>query len=118
LLQPSQCIDRDATDIVVVDVAVAVGVYIALFLEISIQESCVRGGRRRRRRRRRRRGRDRRRQLTFPNNWIAVSINPAKNSAIRIKLPNNTHAGCNFFCANSTIIRITKNRVKEPTVTA
>jgi hypothetical protein len=31
LLKPSQCIDGDATDVVVVDVAVAVGVYIALF---------------------------------------------------------------------------------------
>jgi hypothetical protein len=31
LFQPGQCIDGDAADVVVVDVAVAVGVYVALF---------------------------------------------------------------------------------------
>jgi hypothetical protein len=42
LFQPGQCIDGDAADVVVVDVAVAVGVYVALFL-ISV---CWRRGRR------------------------------------------------------------------------
>lgn len=36
LLQPSQSIDRDATNIIVVDVAVAVGGYIALIASVSL----------------------------------------------------------------------------------
>jgi len=57
-------------------------------------------------------------KLTFPNNWIAVSIRPARNSAIKMNVPSITHAGCNFFCASNMIIKITKKRVSEPTVTA
>jgi hypothetical protein len=54
LFQPSQCIDRDATDVVVVDVAVAVGVYIALFFHISVQEIMWKSLKRRRRKRKQR----------------------------------------------------------------
>ena len=56
--------------------------------------------------------------LTLPNNWMAVSIRPARKSAIRMNVPSITHAGCNFFCASNMIIKITKKRVSEPTVTA
>lgn len=57
-------------------------------------------------------------ELTFPKSWIAVSIKPARNNAIKMNVPSITHAGCNFFCASKMIIRITKKRVSEPTVTA
>jgi hypothetical protein len=43
LFQPGQCIDGDAADVVVVDVAVAVGVYVALFGLISVSRRKARG---------------------------------------------------------------------------
>jgi hypothetical protein len=60
LFQPGQCIDGDAADVVVVDVAVAVGVYVALVFDISTWEYVGEEGEKRKE--------EGEEELTFPNN--------------------------------------------------